>query len=115
MIKFSQRTYQEMEKKEKERVSVTAADDAWLGDYVGKYNNKDLGRVEVVQKEGKFLFGTPRWTSRIGSEKEPAGDKQMALLDPPWWLTELRVQKKPVRKLFLDDAQVTYEFVDGGK
>jgi len=96
----------------KERVFLNAADLTWIGDYVGHYDNQDLGSVEIIEKDGKFEFVTPRWRSEIGSVKEQTGEHLIGLLSPPWWLAELRVKKAPVRKLILDDAQVNYEFVE---
>jgi len=112
MIKFSLKKDKEMQEKLKERVSVEPAQVAWIGDYVGHYDNKDLGTVEILKKDGKFQFVAPHWSSEIGSAKEQTGEKLIALLSPPWWLTEFRVKKTPVRTLILDDAQVKYEYVE---
>lgn len=111
IVTFAVKSRQELNNKQKERVSIKPADLAWIADYVGRYESKDLGPVEIKSEAGgRFLLRTPRWQSELGSEKEPGGEKLLALTSPPWWMGELRVVKSPVRKLILDDAQVKYEF-----
>jgi CubicO group peptidase (beta-lactamase class C family) len=113
MIQFAVKNYNEMNAKMQERVSLKPGELAWIGDYVGRYESKELGPLEVTSSgPGHFQLKTPRWVSELASEKEPTGEKLLALTSAPWWLGELRVQKSPVRKLILDDAQVKYEFVD---
>jgi CubicO group peptidase (beta-lactamase class C family) len=112
LIKFSVKSSRDIQEKYKLRVSIDPADCAWIGDYVGHYYNEDLGPVEVVEKNGKFEFVTPHWRSDIGSSKEQTGEKLLGLLSPPWWFAQLRVKKAPVRKLILDDAQLSYEFIE---
>jgi len=113
LVRFSAKHYKDTNTKQQERVSLKAADLSWIRDYVGKYENKDLGPAQVVEEhDGHFKFTTPRWSSEIGSAKDANGDKLIALTSAPWWLGELRVQKTPTRKLILDDAQVKYEFND---
>jgi hypothetical protein len=60
----------------------------------------------------KFEFVTPHWRSDIGLSKEQTGEKLLGLLSPPWRFAQLRVKKVPVRKLILDDAQLSYEFIE---
>jgi len=112
LIRFSEKVYEEMRKKIREQVSINSKSTQWIGNYVGKYENADLGPVEIsLQKTGKFLFSTPRWKSEIGSKKESTGEKLLSLTSVPWsGGTELRVVPKP-KKLILDDAQVKYEFI----
>jgi hypothetical protein len=54
---------------------------------------------------------TDRWESVIGSVKVEGVECAIALIDAPWTGgIEIRLQKEPTKKLFLDDAQVKYEF-----
>lgn len=111
MLRFSKSMYKQMGDKVRERVSLK--DTKWIDAYVGTYLNKDLGSVSIKKDNNGYTFQTKRWQSAIGSAKEQTGEKLLALVGAPWsGGFELRVQKEPTKKLFLDDEQVKYEFTE---
>lgn len=110
LVQFFKKTYREMKEKVRERVTTHSKETKWISDYLGTYENPDLGKVEITRTTKGLTFSTDRWASAIGSAKEQSGEKLIALTSAPWIGTaEIRVQKEP-KKLILDDAQVTYEF-----
>ncbi len=111
MVQFSKKTYREMKDKVRERVTVRSNEVKWIEDFKGNYANPDLGKIEITQTSKALGFSTERWTSDVGSAKEQTGEKLIALTSAPWVGTaEIRVQKSP-KKLILDDAQTSYEFL----
>jgi len=110
-LKFSQNMYKQMGDKARERTSVKSADVKWVADYIGEYENKDLGKISITKDGSGYKLKTNRWESKIGSAKEQSGERLVSLVTVPWsGGFELRVQKDPMKKLILDDEQVKYEF-----
>lgn len=111
ILAFSKDMYKQMGDKARERISTKSKDTKWIAEYVGSYENKDLGKVTITKSTDGFIFTTGRWQSKIGSAKEESGDKLLALTSAPWsGGSELRVEKGQIRKLILDDDQIKYEF-----
>ena len=108
-LRFSRMMSKQTEDKRRKRISLK--DTQWIDAYVGTYLNKDLGKVSIKKDKYGYTFQTARWESAIGSAKEQTGEKLLALVGLPWsGGFELRVQKEPTKKLFLNDAQIEYEF-----
>lgn len=94
------------------RVSIKPKDTHWLADYVGHYENTDLGPVTVKKSAKGYQLITPRWASELGSATEQSGDKLLFPVSAPWSSSDefvLRVQKQP-KQLILNDVQVKYVF-----
>lgn len=111
MLSFSKNMYKQMGDKARERISTKPNDVKWISEYVGSYDNKDLGKVTISKEKNGYIFRTGRWESNIGSAKEQSGERLLAFTSAPWsGGSELRVEKGAIRKLILDDEQVKYEF-----
>jgi CubicO group peptidase (beta-lactamase class C family) len=115
MVQNTDETFKKMQAKMRDRVTTEKSEVAWIDEYVGHYENKDLGPVEVKKSaDGGYQFVTPHWKSDLGSAKEQNGTRLIALIDPPWWWgSEFEAHKATAstpRKLTLNDAQLKYEF-----
>lgn len=112
-LQFSKGVYKQMGERVRERVSVKKVDNQWINDYVGSYQNKDLGKVKIVKEKSAYKFVTDRWSSDIATAKEKDGEKLLSLTSAPWsGGAELRVVNEKGRKLIMDDEQMKYEFDD---
>jgi CubicO group peptidase (beta-lactamase class C family) len=112
MIEFAAKRNKEAFAKHLERISIKPKETRWLADYVGRYENTDLGSLTIKKSANGYQLISPRWTSNIGSVKEQNGDKLLSLVSAPWSGSDefaLRVQEQP-RQLILEDAQIKYVF-----
>ena len=110
-LQFSKGVYKQMGERTRERAFIKKTENQWIGDYVGSYQNKDLGKVKIMKDKSAYKFVTDRWSSDLATAKEKDGEKLLSLISAPWsGGAELRVTNERGRKLIMDDEQMKYEF-----
>jgi len=112
MLEFGAKRNKALFAARRARVSIKPKATRWLAEYVGRYENADLGPVTIKRSANGYQLITPIWTSDIGSIKEQNGEKLLSLISAPWGPFDdyqFRVQKQP-KQLILNDTQVKYVF-----
>ncbi|HUJ41511.1 MAG TPA: serine hydrolase domain-containing protein [Candidatus Acidoferrales bacterium] len=98
------------------RVKVDADSVKWLDGVVGEYRSNELGALAVERKSGQYLADFESWTSALGIEEQPDGNRVVVLTSPPWnggaiaaGGARLQVAEEG-RALVLDGGQNLYRF-----
>jgi CubicO group peptidase (beta-lactamase class C family) len=92
-------------------VSTAEQDSDWLREWVGRYDNADLGAVELSSMGTDYLLAAESWTTRVGVRMNTGGKKSICVLDPPHiGLTFLLLESEGRRRMVVD-GQVMYEFL----
>jgi CubicO group peptidase (beta-lactamase class C family) len=90
------------------RVKTDPESTAWIADVVGAYRCPELGGARIVQDGSGYHVDFDEWSSDLGAEVQPGGDRLLRQLSPPW----SGGLKMLVRdgELVLDAAQMKYVF-----
>src|SRR5260370_10448384 len=68
--------------KERERL-VVPADPAFVKQLAKHYTSKELGDIDVLNKEGAITFDFGEWKSAVASRKNDDGTVSFITIDPP--------------------------------
>lgn len=94
----------------RERIKTDAGSVAWMADYVGSYENPDLGAATVTRSDGGFWIQFESWGSALASEPQADGSRLIVLTSPPW-SGSLRFQALPdTGDLIIELGQEKYTF-----
>jgi CubicO group peptidase (beta-lactamase class C family) len=113
IVDFSRKSVAEAMTATRERISTKPSDLKWVEGFVGAYNHKDLGRIEVLKSKDGFVLQTSRWQSLLGQETSKDSKSLLALTSAPWaGAFGLRAEKGTTKKLVVEDGELKYEFVE---
>ncbi|HYX32639.1 MAG TPA: serine hydrolase domain-containing protein [Oligoflexus sp.] len=109
---FSRQRRHEIVEQHKASVSTKPEDLAWIEEFLGTYHKEGLTHMTISRKGQDYILATDRWESKLGSDTQQKGVKVLSLISTPWsGGFALRAQGGAAKKLILDDAQSTLEFV----
>lgn len=107
----------EIEKKQKSleenhnKISTHHKDTAWIKEYVGTYQNKDLGIFTILQSNKGFQLQMNNQTkAQLGCKKESDGTLLLTLISGPHIGHNIQVYKEPVKKLIFTFGNIEYTF-----
>ncbi len=94
------------------RVKTDAESTAWIAEITGDYRCPELGGARIVKNDHGYRVNFDEWSSDLGAEIQPGGDRLLRQLSPPW----SGGLKMLVRdgQLVLDAAQMKYIFKRAG-
>jgi CubicO group peptidase (beta-lactamase class C family) len=91
------------------RVNTDAASVAWIEALLGTYRNEVLGSAQIKKNGESYLMQLDEWSTVLGSEIQPGGDRLLRFLSPPW-RGNMKMLVTPDGQLVLDAAQQKYTF-----
>lgn len=93
----------------RERIKQDSADTAWPANLSGSYQCEQLGPARIFQESGTYQVEFESWSSTLGVEIQPSGDRLIALTSAPW-KGALKFQVTAEADLLLDAGQDQYLF-----
>lgn len=94
------------------RVKIDAASAAWIDEFLGTYRSPELGGARIARNDHAYRVDFDEWTSDLGAEIQPGGDRLLRLVSPPWaGALKMLVRE---RELVLDAGQMKYVFTREG-
>lgn len=96
--------------KERERL-VVPADPALVSKLATHYTSKELGEIDVINKNGSVTFDFGEWKSAVASRKNDDGTTSFITIDPTNKGFEFVVgERSGKRVLIIRDGQHEYVF-----
>lgn len=94
-----------------EKIVTDPASMTWVEALLGRYECPELGSATLSRRDdGSYWMQFDEWGGTVGGQIQPAGDRLLRLLSPPWRGALKFLVEAEGRRLLLDQGQQKYVF-----
>ena len=105
IVAKANKSRQDGEAGRRERIKEGAADTGWPPNLIGSYQCEQLGPARIFQESGTYQVEFESWSSTLGLEIQPSGDRLIALTSAPL-SGSLKFQVTAEADLLLDAGRI---------
>lgn len=80
----------------------------WPKELVGRYVCEELGNAEITSDSDGFHIAFDEWSSNLGFEVQPGGDRLLRIVSAPWRGGLRLLVDSEIKALILDQGQAKY-------
>lgn len=84
MVQAACKSHHDEAAERRDRIKVDTASVAWIDEFVGEYQSRELGPARIMRNGDQFWAEFESWGSTLGVEVQRNGDRLIALTSPPW-------------------------------